>query len=270
MKKTIWTLILLLAILLIAISASADTLVLPASLKEIEDEAFMGDTSIAEVVLPEGLEKIGKKAFANSSVNKIYMPSSITYIAEDAFSSCLVICYGPGSSQIKGIDGLFSSQDITASGTCGSEMEWAIVNNQLIIFGSGNMDNYKPGESPWYEMRNDIMKLSCSGDIKTIGDYAFYNCENIENANLSNGIVCIKTNAFALCKSLKTIILPDSIEELMDSVFYGCNSLTHVNYPKNWKIKTAYTAYGTVNYLQNYSPFANCEKLKSIIVPEGV
>lgn len=36
---------------------------LPAALKTIEDEAFAGDSAIESVIVPEGAERIGARAF---------------------------------------------------------------------------------------------------------------------------------------------------------------------------------------------------------------
>ncbi len=63
----------------------ADVLILPAKVKIISEEAFYEDTSLDEVVLPEGVEEIGPRAFARSSVTKINLPDSLTEIADDAF-----------------------------------------------------------------------------------------------------------------------------------------------------------------------------------------
>ena len=52
-------------------SASATSLTLPASLQNIEEEAFFGNTSIDEVILPEGIKTIGERAFAESSIASI-------------------------------------------------------------------------------------------------------------------------------------------------------------------------------------------------------
>ena len=56
---------------LFAACGFAATLTLPANLKTIQEEAFYGDTSLDEVVLPEGLERIESRAFAESSVKEI-------------------------------------------------------------------------------------------------------------------------------------------------------------------------------------------------------
>ncbi len=70
--------------------ALADTLRLPDGLKTIEAEAFMGDTSLDEVMLPEGIESIGEKAFANSSLTRINLPSSLKSLSDNAFSNSSV------------------------------------------------------------------------------------------------------------------------------------------------------------------------------------
>jgi Lysophospholipase len=71
----------------IGAEAWAATLTLPEAVKTIEEEAFAGDSSLDEVVLPDGVESIGSRAFANSSMKSINLPSSLTSIAEDAFEN---------------------------------------------------------------------------------------------------------------------------------------------------------------------------------------
>ena len=83
-------LVLLLTLLCLACcgAACADRLVLPADTVEIGEQAFMADTSLDEVILPEGLQRIGPKAFENSSVTRVYLPAGLTDIAADAFDGC--------------------------------------------------------------------------------------------------------------------------------------------------------------------------------------
>ena len=65
--------------------ASASTLTLPPETTLIDEEAFYGDTSLDEVIIPEGVEIIGAKAFAESSVKSITFPESLNTIGEGAF-----------------------------------------------------------------------------------------------------------------------------------------------------------------------------------------
>ena len=68
--------------------ASAASLDLPGDVQIIEDEAFLGDLSLSQVVLPEGCTQIGKKAFADSGLKQIALPWSLSSIADDAFDGC--------------------------------------------------------------------------------------------------------------------------------------------------------------------------------------
>ena len=67
-------------------SDESAVLTLPSSLITIEEEAFAGDTAVEEVVLPEGIETIGPRAFAGSSLAKINLPDSLTEIDGSAFN----------------------------------------------------------------------------------------------------------------------------------------------------------------------------------------
>ena len=68
--------------------SAVPSLVLPASLSVVNEQAFFGDVNLDEVILPETVVRIEKKAFADSSIITINLPSGITYIADDAFSNC--------------------------------------------------------------------------------------------------------------------------------------------------------------------------------------
>ena len=61
---------------------------LPAFLKEIGEEAFAG-CSEESVIVPDGCETIGARAFADSAnLRTITIPASVTSIAADAFDGC--------------------------------------------------------------------------------------------------------------------------------------------------------------------------------------
>ena len=129
MNKGRFVIILLLSILLslTVASASADSLSFPLSLLTIEDEAFYGDTSVDNVVLPDGIKTIGKRAFADSSISSIFLPASIDFIEDSAFYNTSVVGIGqPGTYAQE----WFESHGLVyqVPSTSAECFEWEIIN----------------------------------------------------------------------------------------------------------------------------------------------
>lgn len=78
--------LIILAVFIIPVSgAMADTLVIPPAVTVIGEEAFRGDRSLDEVLLPAGLLSIESMAFAESWIRSVNLPASLEFIADDAF-----------------------------------------------------------------------------------------------------------------------------------------------------------------------------------------
>lgn len=61
---------------------------LPASTFYVDDEAFVGNSTIQAVIAPDGLQVIGTRAFADcANLKCITLPDSVSHIAEDAFEN---------------------------------------------------------------------------------------------------------------------------------------------------------------------------------------
>lgn len=86
MKKAFPVLLLTLIIsLALCTCALAGSFTLPAGLKTVEDYAFYGDAALTEVTVPKGVKTIGEKAFADTGLQRIDLPATVTQIAENAF-----------------------------------------------------------------------------------------------------------------------------------------------------------------------------------------
>lgn len=74
-------------------------LTLPASLRQIDAEAFLA-LPVKVVLCPNGLESINSRAFAHcTALTQIYIPASVTVIADDAFSGCTnLVIFGTSAS----------------------------------------------------------------------------------------------------------------------------------------------------------------------------
>lgn len=70
--------------------ADSDILTRPKALRQIGEEAFYRNTATDRVILPNGVEEIGSRAFSQSTLTEIVLPDSLAYIADDAFDSSLL------------------------------------------------------------------------------------------------------------------------------------------------------------------------------------
>ena len=85
-----------------ALPVFADVL-LPENLEIVEEEAFRGDVSIKDIVIPENVSTICNYAFAETSLNSITVPASVTSIASDAFEGIntpMLIISSPNSEAV--------------------------------------------------------------------------------------------------------------------------------------------------------------------------
>ena len=61
---------------------------IPSSLQTIAEKAFYGCTALETVIIESGVKRIESQAFASTALSSIELPSTITYIATDAFRWC--------------------------------------------------------------------------------------------------------------------------------------------------------------------------------------
>ncbi len=225
--------------------AFADTLCLPSSLISIEDEAFYGDTSLDEVVLPEGIKFIGERAFADSSVATIYLPSSINSIAENAFQNTSVIGTG--------LPGTFAHQWFSSHGfeyitetTPVEDFEWETINgieakitkykgSDKRVFVPALIDDYDIVEvsAKAFYGNSTIESVTIPASVRTIKNEAFRNCSALQTVLLNEGLEVIGNSAFRNCDSLVSFTFPISVVELGSYTLADCDLISSTNYPIN-------------------------------------
>lgn len=69
-------------------NSSVGEIILPEGLKDIGENAFWGFEALAEITIPSKVTTIGKGAFGSSGIVEIVIPASVESIGENAFSLC--------------------------------------------------------------------------------------------------------------------------------------------------------------------------------------
>ena len=166
---------------------------------------YSGDA--AEVTVPDGIKKIGNRAFENCAVQKVTIPGSVTEIGERAFSKCGNLSYislpynismlGKGAFEV-----CSSLKEITLPSLLGNIPEAAFFNCTALT------------------------KVYNIQKIRSIGEQAFANCKSLESFTIPRSVTSIGYQAFAYCDSMKKIIIPSSVGIMSYNVFFGCRNLT--------------------------------------------
>lgn len=64
--------------------------------------------------------------------------------------------------------------------------------------------------------------------VTSMGESAFFECENLTNIVIPNSVKCIEKNAFSGCYSLTGITIPDSVTTIGNSAFSRCYKLEDI------------------------------------------
>jgi len=103
---------------------------------------------------------------------------------------------------------------------------------------------------------NGTGTITFSGNVTTIGEYAFANCKELVYITLPNTVATIDDKAFYFCTNLKTISLPSSVTRIDVGAFMGCNGLKQV------------TINATSPVIKEEA-FSGCTGLVSVTVPNA-
>lgn len=107
-----------------------------------------------------------------------------------------------------------------------AEQGWSLQDGTLIITSQGAMQDYTSArETPWFSDRADIRKIVVQNGVTSIGNYAFYGCENVTSVTLPATVTQIGKLAFYGCRNLSSLTLPDSLTMVEDYAFAKASGL---------------------------------------------
>ena len=108
------------------------------------------------------------------------------------------------------------------------------------------------GERAFYGCEN-LTSITISDSVTNIEHGAFFYCNSLKNVKISKNVIDIGDSAFANCQNLANIIIPESTINIGSLAFAGCADLTSVSIPKNT------TSIGD-------NSFISCDNLEEFIV----
>ncbi len=176
---------------------------------EASKQWYIGDDTIREVRIPEGVEKINAYAFANlTALEKIILPSTLESIEYGAFYGCssLQTIEFSGENNLKIINqSAFQSCDLQGD----LDLTNVCIISPYAFAGNSDLEAVKTGES-----------------LLSIGQYAFASCKKLADIQITSEKVKYGAYAFNDCESLTSFYVNGAV--LPEGMFYQCENLTSV------------------------------------------
>lgn len=176
------------------------SLTLPSTVKEIGERAFEYSGVSGEVVIPESLTKIpGSMFFGSDFLTSVVMHGGITEIGAKAFKEC----YNLSSAPL--VSGLETVGDYAF---CNSGLTSLTIPTTVTSLGKfafcGTL----------------IAAVTVPANIKTVPEHCFFQCYELKNVTLANGVEYIETYAFAHSGPYERFVIPPSVVGINSYAFY--------------------------------------------------
>lgn len=203
--------------------------------KPIRKNAYRRREDITDVVVADGVTKIGDSAFEGcSNLESVTIPDSVAKFGERAFEGCRSL----------------TSVILPGSGTClalGSFAFAGCSSLKKVVF-SGNLEKISYQA---FEGCSGLTSIDLPEGVKVIGIDAFANCTSLKTVRLPGSVKAIEWGAFAGCTALKSIVVPPRVTRIGFDAFRGCTALESIVLPASMKEIAP-------------SAFNGCEKLTRI------
>ena len=218
------------------------------SVKTIGMVAFEYCSSLADIVLPEGVTTIGREAFRScSSLVDVTIPGTTTTLEFHAFKNCTSLRSVTIPNSVNTVDAPFYG--------CSSLSDIKVPDylyETSIFSGTGITDITVPEGTTVVGSFADCTKLAsitfpegikaltdfsgCSSlraidipdGVSVIGSALFRGCANLTKVTIPNSVVSLEWFAFSDCSSLTRITIPNHIATISSGAFSGCSLLTNV------------------------------------------
>lgn len=155
----------------------------------------------------------------------------------------------------KAFSGCYDLESVTLPVSIESIGQYAFQNSpslQTVSIPYGNLLSI----GDWSFAQSSIRSIDLPETIKTVGEGAFYSCENLRSIMLPDGLESIGRLAFGECKELGSIQLPPSLKTIGDICFSG-SGIETISFPEGTR-------------LIPMSVCQDCSKLVSVYLPESV
>lgn len=165
----------------------------------------------AELVVPQGVEKIERRAMADAPVNRLELPDSVTEIDYEAFAGCDALQSVRLPKHLELVEpGIFSG--------C------------LSLEKIEMCDTIKALSESMFERCASLVEFPFRNGILELPRNVFSECVSLNSATLPPSVAAIRSGAFGYCENLETVVLPAGLKLIEDDAFRNCVKLSHIRF----------------------------------------
>lgn len=215
----------------------------------ITGEIVVGGKALTAVEIPQYVTKIsGYTFYGCDKITSVSIPDGVTEIGECAFYGCQGLSEMNVSAAVTSIgEGAFSEcYGLEVINVADGNTRYANIEGNLV-----------ERDTKMLLRGFDEGKIPSDGSVTSIGSYAFAGCKNLKAVVIPEAVTFISPSVFENCIELQKVTLPNSITFINASMFAGCEKLSDINFPES------ITRIGV-------STFRNCKALKMIALPDSL
>lgn len=220
--------------------------------------------SLSSLVIPEGVTKIKTNAFKGCKLESLTIPSSIEVIEPDAFYYYEEIPWykDPESCEIGRVifndwDAWYSKVQLgnMYSNPYHHSVPYNIhgekIENPKLKEGMTKIEDYINLNIPFDG------EIALPSTLKRIGKYAFADNAELSAVKMPDGLEEIGESAFEGCKMIENIEIPSTVVTIEDKAFKDCSGITLITLPEG------------LNSLGDMA-FSNCSKLERAVLVSNI
>ncbi len=267
--------------------AALTSVVIPASVTQIDARCFQGCTALTSITFAEGskLVSIGSAAFSKTGLTEFVFPDGVTSVGEKVFDGCeslTKVTLGAGMTSTLAYD--LNNNSSTIFRGCTSIREFAVAKNHpTLSVEDGVLYDIAKSIVFAFPPAKDPAGYTIPATVKEIYDYAFNNFRGTTIV-LPESLTRIGYGAF-LRSSLVSIRIPASVKVIDGYAFSAetaSNShLTEVIFAPNSQLTSigrdafAYSLLTSVNLPDNVASigrmaFGNTSSLETVVLPAAL
>ncbi|MBQ6020932.1 MAG: leucine-rich repeat protein [Clostridia bacterium] len=206
--------------------SSIRSVVIQSGVTTVGDGAFTGCKKLTSVSIADTVRSIGDKAFSGCSVlRRIWIPDSVETVGVEAFKNCPKLQtahIGAGLIEL-GASAFHACAALAAIEVSDGNPCYASVNGVLFDKAKTVLLQYPAAKTdPEYTV---------PGTVRSIEEFAFTGCGNLQNVVFPDGLEKIGNSAFSNCSALACITLPGSLRSIDAYAFKDCGALSDISLP---------------------------------------